>query len=61
MFKNIRMKERATLQFRAEFFNVFNHTQFGAPATVLGNREFGTISSTAVLPRVGQMALKLTF
>lgn len=29
--KDTRLKERLTLQFRAEFFNFFNHAQFGAP------------------------------
>ena len=60
-FKNFKIRERATLQFRAEFFNLFNHPQFSPPAISLGDKQFGTISSTAVLPRVGQMALKLTF
>jgi hypothetical protein len=61
LFKNIRFRERLNLQFRAEFFNVLNHANFAPPNTALGNRTFGQISSTALLPRVGQLALKLTF
>jgi hypothetical protein len=61
LFKEIHLYERSALQFRAEFFNVLNHPNFSPPNTVLGNRAFGTISSLAALPRVGQLALKLTF
>jgi hypothetical protein len=61
MFKNVPLKERLTLQFRAEFFNLLNHPQFSAPDGSAGGRAFGTISSTALLPRVGQFALKLVF
>jgi hypothetical protein len=61
LFKNLVFRERLNLQFRAEFFNVLNHANFAPPNTSLGNRMFGQISSTALLPRVGQLALKLTF
>jgi hypothetical protein len=61
MFKNVPLKERLTLQFRAEFFNLLNQPQFSAPDGSAGGRAFGTISSTALLPRVGQFALKLVF
>ena len=61
LFKNIQIRERVTLQLRAEFFNLFNHANFGPPDTSLGNKTFGQINSTALLPRVGQLALKLTF
>jgi hypothetical protein len=61
VFKNIPLHERLNLQFRAEYFNIFNNAQFAPPATALGARAFGTISASALLPRVGQVALKLTF
>jgi len=62
--------ENATLQFRAEFFNAWNHTQFSgvnttfqtqAPGLPSGNTNgFGSVSG-ARDPREIQFALKLTF
>jgi hypothetical protein len=51
--------EGHSLQFRAEFFNIFNRANFGNPATTEGGG-FGTITS-AKGPRIGQFALKLSF
>ena len=59
-YKDIHLSERLALQWRTEFFNVFNHTNFNAPNTNFGSGAFGTISS-ALDPRMGEMALKLTF
>lgn len=53
--------ERKNLEFRAESYNLFNHTQFANPATLFGSPSFGVISSTVVSPRVLQLALKLNF
>lgn len=53
-------KEGANLQFRAEFFNAFNHTQFNGYFTGFGNPGFGGASG-AHSPRVIQFALKLNF
>ena len=39
--------ERAALQFRAEFFNLFNIVNFGLPANILLGPGFGEISRTA--------------
>jgi len=61
LFKNVVFHERLTLQVRAEFFNLFNHENFAPPDTSLGDKTFGQISASNLLPRVGQMALKLTF
>lgn len=64
------LKEAASLQFRAEFFNAFNHPQFGNPGTIFAgfdpitkqvNGSFGKIGSTAVAPRLIQFALKYVF
>jgi len=53
--------ENSTLQFRAEFFNSLNHPQFSNPDTNFTSPTFGVISSTAVNPRVIQLALKFAF
>src|SRR5262249_23297448 len=52
--------ERVSTQFRAEFFNAFNHPNFGRPGTTFGVPNFGVISS-ALDPRIIQLALKLIF
>jgi hypothetical protein len=54
-------KENANLEFRAEFFNAFNHPQFAIPDTVRSDPSFGEITSMAVNPRIVQFALKLNF
>jgi Carboxypeptidase regulatory-like domain/TonB dependent receptor len=53
--------EGCTLELRAEFFNALNHPQFSNPDTNFTSPTFGVISSTAVNPRVGQLALRLSF
>ena len=60
LFKNFDLIERAKLQFRAEFFNVFNHTNLLDPTTSVSSAGFGSIKS-ANSPRIGQLALKLSF
>ena len=53
--------EKSSIQFRAEFFNALNHPQFANPDTNFTSATFGVISSTAVNPRVGQLALRFAF
>jgi hypothetical protein len=60
MKKAFRIRESINLEFRAEFFNFFNRTNFGQPGSVLGTPQFGIISSAGPA-RVGQMSLKLVF
>jgi len=60
------MREGMFLQFRAEFFNIFNHPQFFTPSNNgnyadVDSAGFGVISSTVNNPRLIQFALKLTF
>ncbi len=45
------------LLFRAEFFNLFNHTQFNNPVGSFTSGNFGYVTS-ARDPRIGQMSLK---
>ncbi len=61
--KTTPLAERTSLEFRAEFFNAFNSTQFGNPDTTFsdGAPAFGQITSTSVAARIGQLALKLNF
>jgi len=70
LIKRFVLTERAGLDFRAEFFNIFNHAQFGAPGSdiaesskpgSMASSQFGVINSTVGNPRVIQFALKLTF
>jgi hypothetical protein len=58
--KDTKFFDRYTLQFRAEFFNVFNHTQFSAVNGNFNSPAFGQAIG-ANDPRLGQLALKLSF
>jgi hypothetical protein len=53
--------ENMGLNFRAEFFNLFNHAQFGMPVNDITAPGFGAVNSTVNNPRVVQFGLKLTF
>lgn len=61
LFKNIRLGESRSLQFRSEFFNLFNTPQFGLPDGTLGVGSFGKISSLAGEMRQIQFSLKFLF
>jgi hypothetical protein len=61
-YKNFPFSEdRARLQFRAEFFNIFNRVQFAPPNTQFGTSQFGVISTQANQPRLVQFALRFLF
>jgi hypothetical protein len=53
--------DRLNIEFRTEFFNLFNHAQFGAPNTAFGSNTFGQVSSTLNQPRLIQFGLKFAF
>lgn len=66
--KKFHLSERADLQFRGEFFNVFNHTNFNTPNPVVytaatggPSPTAGVITSTATTARQIQFGLKLLF
>ena len=73
IFKAFQLTERFSLQFRTEFFNIFNHANFNAPGfggngvisvSNSGNftsSNFGEIGSTRTAPRQVQFALKLYY
>jgi hypothetical protein len=66
-------REGMGLNFRAEFFNLFNHAQFGMPVNdvalatasstgvIQSANGFGAVNSTVNNPRLIQLALKLSF
>jgi hypothetical protein len=66
LLKNFAFTERFKLQFRAESFNIWNHTQFkgdannGGIGLDLGASNFGQVTN-AFDPRVFQLALKLIY
>ncbi len=60
LVKNTAIRERATVQFRVEAFNVLNHTNFGLPDNFIGSPTFGQILS-AGNPRRVQLGLKFLF
>lgn len=49
------------IQFRAEFFNLFNRAQFGSPGQTYGTSQFGVVSTQQNLPRLVQFALRFGF
>jgi hypothetical protein len=53
--------ELGDLQFRAEFFNVFNLVDFGLPNNIVRGSGFGIISKTAGTSRQIQLSLKLIY
>jgi hypothetical protein len=53
--------EAAILQFRAEFFNVFNIVNFGLPLNIIRGTGFGIINRTAGTSRQVQFSLRLIF
>jgi len=72
LLKTTRITERVGIQFRAEFFNIFNHPQFANPGNgnvftptylpqVVSGPSGNWIDGTSVNPRVIQLALKILF
>lgn len=58
--KNIPVTEGKQFQFRAEFFNVLNHTNFRLPDSDISSPTFNQVL-TALPPRLMQLALKFQF
>ena len=72
LIKDTRVAEAANIEFRAEFFNVFNHPNFALPANIESAPNFGAISQTPDVaqnnvglgsggPRLIQFGLKFSF
>ena len=61
LLKDFHLTESKSFQFRFEFFNVFNHTQFNAPdGNIDDTGLFGFVANSAPA-RIGQVALKFVF
>ena len=66
VMKHFMFTERIHLDFRSEFFNLFNHPQFGAPGGNAAGADFNSptfavVNYTVNNPRVIQFGLKLVF
>jgi hypothetical protein len=61
IFKAFPVTEAQKLEFRAEFFNLFNNVNFANPVSVVTSGNFGQIAQTTTGPRVLQFALKYNF
>lgn len=56
-----KFREGMHLEFRAEFFDAFNHPQFCGPDTTLDGGSFGQVSCQHNAPREVQLAMKFYF
>ncbi|MFZ0290022.1 MAG: carboxypeptidase regulatory-like domain-containing protein [Candidatus Sulfotelmatobacter sp.] len=61
IMKLIPVTESQRLEFRAEFFNLFNNVNFANPVNIQSSYNFGQIATTTTGPRVVQFALKYAF
>lgn len=72
LMKNTKILETANIEFRAEFFNIFNHPNFALPGNILTSPNFGAIFQTPDVaqnnvglgsggPRLIQFGVKFTF
>lgn len=61
MVKNIQVTEGKQLQFRAELFNLLNHTNLRLPESDIQSPNLGRIQKDTGQPRVIQLALKFLF
>jgi hypothetical protein len=60
LVKSVPVRESIQAAIRFEAFNLLNHTNFSTPASVLTSPSFGSIT-TALSPRVLQLALRVSF
>jgi Carboxypeptidase regulatory-like domain/TonB-dependent Receptor Plug Domain len=61
VIKDTKITESTMLQFRAEFFNIFNKATFGWLGSTVGSPGFGTSYTTATTERQIQFGLRLIF
>jgi Carboxypeptidase regulatory-like domain len=61
LVKDTKLTERMQVQFRAEFFNIFNHPTFQTPGATLGAGNFGVSTVTQTTERQIQFGLRFIF
>ena len=61
VLKRTRITEHQNIEFRAEFFNVFNTVNFDNPNLNINDPNFGVITAIRAEPRVIQFALRYNF
>jgi len=61
LIKSLQFTETKSLEFRASFYNIFNHATFAAPSTNIDAASAGTIGSTLNAARQAELAAKLYF
>lgn len=61
LMKRTKLTERLNTEFRAEFYNVWNHPQFNPPVNNIADTTFGQIQNSSVPPRIMQFAVKFLF
>jgi hypothetical protein len=59
--KRIPITEATAFEFRGEFFNIFNHTQFANPSGDINSGSFGEANSVRNFGRIGQVSLKFVW
>ena len=59
--KRTRLTEHQNIEFRAEFFNIFNTVNFENPNLNINDPNFGVVSAIRGEPRVIQFALRYNF
>ena len=60
LYKSFAVSEHHAIEFRAEFFNVLNHTNFSGVQTAFGSANFGYVTA-ARDPRIVEAVLRYTF
>lgn len=61
LIKKLPIRDRASIEFRAEFYNILNRVVFASPTTSISSASFGRVSAQSNNPRQGQLALRLSW
>jgi len=60
LMRNVRIRERLSLQFRGELYDAYNHPNYKNPNTTIGNVNFGRITSDNS-PRITELTMRIFF